>query len=109
MTRYTHERMNELDPLHVKRNLLKELHDTIYQWTETIPTGGVQVDISNALISTYDNYQRQQAAEKERQIKEQEAESLNNYLANANYDYNDDIYDDDQDAYLEEENSDTTE
>jgi hypothetical protein len=89
--------MNELNPMSANRNLLKELHDTIYQWAETIPSGGVQVDISNALVSTYESYQRQEAAEKERRAKELEAASLNSYLTDEDYDYDDDIYDDDYD------------
>jgi hypothetical protein len=89
--------MNQLNQTGaLKQNVLQDLHDYIYQWTESIPNGGIKVDISDALVTIYDSYQKQVAAEKERLAKEREAESIDEYLDDDEVNYDDDsIYDND--------------
>lgn len=64
----TYERIRELNQsTSTDPNMLKDLHDCIYQWAETIPTGGAKQDISTDLKRIYQTHserisQKNQAA-----------------------------------------------
>jgi hypothetical protein len=108
MSQHTHERVNQLNQSGaVNRNVLKDLHDYIYQWTETIPAGGFRIDISDALTTIYDNYQQQLALEKAQTLQSQDSLSLKKYVEDDDFDYDDndddELYDDDFDDELDDE------
>lgn len=51
-----YKRVDELREYPDKReNLLGLLHDEIFQWTETFPQGGADVDISQKLLTIYND------------------------------------------------------
>lgn len=53
----TYERIRELNqPKAIRPNMLKDLHDCIYRWAETIPTGGAKIDISDNLKDIYQTH-----------------------------------------------------
>jgi hypothetical protein len=102
MTTLTHTRMRTLhQPGPASENMLKDLHDTIYQWTETIPAGGNKVDISEALRIIHQKHLEQLEAEKKQAAHAAEVESIDSYLDADDYGYDsqDAEYDDEDDDY----------
>jgi hypothetical protein len=95
----TYARVKQLQKTVNRENLLQDLHNYIYQWTETIPTGGNQVDISQVLQETYDQYAKKLANEKAQAAARKENESIDRSLDAGSYDHSDDTdYDAEYDA-----------
>jgi hypothetical protein len=94
MTTLTYERLKTLHQAGPSRqNLLKDLHDYIYQWTETIPTGGIRIDISQALKTIYEQHAKHLAAEKARTTQSKKVQSIDSLLAESDYNEDDTEWD----------------
>jgi hypothetical protein len=94
MSTLTYERMNSLGRHgRSSKSVLQELHDYIYQWTETIPTGGTRVDITEALKTIYQQHSEQLAIEKARAAQTKEIESIDSDLHGNDSNYDDAEYD----------------
>lgn len=94
----THARIKQLHRIGANdQNLLKDLHDYIYKWTESIPLGGHRIDISDKLRTIYDNYMAKLATQQKLAEKTKHVESIDSYLDEDDYDFfdDDDEYDDD--------------
>ena len=84
----TYERINEINTRKPIPNLVEALHTCFFQWVESYPMGGHEVDIHGQLQAIYDEYQKAAAHhQQEMSAKKLANENWDQYLEDNDDDY----------------------